>query len=173
MTKPDESAAEATPQAPARLQAQVAQWLLSESWQLTARDHPEALWLLEARDAADRFVLVCQKKNRSDQVVMEATVGISPEHREQLAALPAEERREILWELRFTLLQMGLEFHAVQEPLERVSLGQRIYEDGLGKDAFLQRISLVRNGILAVVWTISRRLHGVMGSAETGGLGIN
>lgn len=155
------------------LRARITQWLLAEGWQLSERPHPEAVWLLEARDTADRFVLVGQKKAKNGQILIEATVGISPEHREQLAALSPEARQEILWELRFALLHLGLEFHAVQEPLERVSLGQRIYEDGLTQDAFLQRVSLVRNGILAVVWTISRRLRTVAAANEPSALGIN
>ncbi len=151
----------------------VTEWLLAEGWQLAERSHQDATWLLEARDSAHRVLLVGQKRSRMDQVLIEATVGISPEHREGLTGLTPAARQDLAWDLRFRLLQLGLEFNGVQEPLERISLGQRIYRDGLSKDAFLQRVSLVRNGILAVIWTVARQLNAVAPVAETGELGIN
>lgn len=156
------------------VRARVQSWLLSEGWQLTEKPHADATWLVEARDAGGRHVIVGQKKGREDQILLEGAVGIAERHREQLALLPLAERLDILWNLRFALLGLNVEFNGVEEPLTRVMIGQRIYFDGLTKDRFLQRISLVRNGIIAVIWSIARRLErpgaGEVGSTseETG-----
>lgn len=155
------------------VRARVQSWLLGEGWQLTEKTHGDADWLLEARDGAGRHVVVGQKKGREDQILLEGVVGIADVHQERLAALSADERQELLWDLRFRLLQLGVEFQGVQDPLVRVMVGQRIYFDGMSKDRFLQRVSQVRNGILAVIWSVSRRLELAPPSGETGGPRVN
>lgn len=137
----------------------VQSWLLAEGWQLTEKGHPDAHWLLEARDTAGRALVVGQRKGREVQVLLEGVVGIADAHRTGLEAISDRERSELFWTLRFTLLQLGVDFNGVQEPLERVMVGQRVYLDGMTRDSFLQRVSQVRNGVLAVIWTISRALN--------------
>lgn len=161
----------------AEVRAQVQTWLLGEGWRLTEKDHGDALWLIEARDAAGRHIVVGQKKGKADQVLLEGAVGIAPQHRTQLEAMAAAARQELLWDLRFTLLGLGVEFQGVEDPLERVMVGQRIYFDGLTKDRFLQRVSQVRNGIIAVIWSVARRLNlapaAAAPEAESGETGVN
>ena len=70
----------------------------------------------------------------------------------------AEVKDAILWELRFRLLNMSVDFSGIGEPLERVTVAQRIYLDGLTKDRFLQRVAVVKNALIAVIWSIGRRL---------------
>lgn len=141
------------------VRAQVQTWLLGEGWRLTEKSHGDALWLLEARDAAGRHLVVGQKQGKQDQILLEGAVGIAPQHGTQIEGLPFADRQELLWDLRFTLLGLGVEFQGVEEPLTRVMVGQRIYFDGLTKDRFLQRVSQVRNGIIAVIWSVARRLN--------------
>lgn len=158
---------------PETVRDQVQTWLLDEGWRLSEKGHGDALWLLEARDGAGRHLVVGQKQGRDDQVLLEGAVVLAEPHKESFEALPYEMRQEILWELRFTLLSLGVEFHGVQEPLNRVMVGQRVYYDGLSKDRFLQRVSQVRNGILAVIWTVARRLSFAPGPGHEDELGIN
>ena len=53
---------------------------------------------------------------------------------------------------------MSVDFSGIGEPLERVTVAQRIYLDGLTKDRFLQRVAVVKNALIAVIWSIGRRL---------------
>jgi hypothetical protein len=142
-------------------------WLMSEGWQIAEQSHPDLAWLIRAEDAAERRILVGQNKARRDQIHLEARVNIADEHRKKFDSLPGDKRRENLWNLRFRLLMMNVEFAGVAEPMEAVVLTQRIYLDGLTKDTFLQRFNTVRNAVIAVIWSIIRDLEDVEPPAES------
>ena len=155
------------------LRARLASWLLGEGWQLAEKNHEDAVWLLEATDNQGRHLVVGQRKGKTEQVLLEGAVALSDQHQQSFQALPHLTRQELLWDLRFTLLTLGVDFHGVQEPFERVVLGQRIYEDALTRDRFTQRVSQMRNGILAVLWTVARRLDLAAPAAEIHDGGVN
>jgi hypothetical protein len=155
------------------VRGRIQSWLLGEGWELAEKDHAEALWLLEARDGGGRHLIVGQKRGKADQVILEGAVVLSEPHQQSFEALAPEARQELLWDLRFTLLGLGVEFQGVQEPFRRITLGQRIYFDGLTKDGFLQRVTLVRNAILATIWTFARRLNVTPAAEGAGPGGIN
>lgn len=143
---------------PEQVRERVETWLMDEGWTLSENSHAGACWLVQAEDQAQRRLLVGQTKSPGDQVRIQATVVVAADHREHFESLPAEVRDAILWELRFRLLNMGVDFSGIGEPLERVTVAQRIYLDGLTKDRFLQRLAVVKNALIAVIWSIGRRL---------------
>ena len=145
----------------------VQNWLMSEGWQIAEQTHPDLMWLIRAEDAAQRKILVGQGKAKEDQIHLEARVNIGDEHRKKFESLPEERKREILWKLRFRLLSMNVDFVGVAEPIQAVLLTQRIYLDGLTKDTFLQRFSIVRNAVIIVIWSIIENLEGVEAPAES------
>lgn len=145
----------------------VQNWLMSEGWQIAEQSHPDLAWLIRAEDAAERRILVGQNKARRDQIHLEARVNIADEHRKKFDSLPGDKRRENLWNLRFRLLMMNVEFAGVAEPMEAVVLTQRIYLDGLTKDTFIQRFNTIRNAVIAVIWSIIRDLEDVEPPAES------
>ena len=145
----------------------VQNWLMSEGWKIAEQPHPDMAWLIRAEDAAERRILVGQSKAREDHIHLEARVNVGDEHRKKFESLPKERRREILWKLRFRLLSMNVDFVGVAEPIQAVLLTQRIYQDGLTKDAFLQRFSMVRNAVISVIWSIIENLEGVEPPAES------
>lgn len=145
----------------------VQNWLMSEGWKISEQPHPDLAWLIRAEDAAERRILVGQDKIREDQIILEARVDVGDDHRKKFESLPEERRREILWRLRFRLLLMNVEFVGVADPMEAVVLTQRLYLDGLTKDAFIQRFLIVRNAVIAVIWSIIQDLEGVEPPAES------
>jgi hypothetical protein len=147
---------------------QVQNWLMNEGWQISEQSHPNLTWLIRAEDAAQRRILVGQSKARPDMILLEARVNLADEHRKMFENLPQEKRRKILWDLRFRLLSMQVDFAGVTEPMQSVQVTQRIYLDGLTKDNFLQRFSNVRNALITVIWSIIRNLEGVEPPAESG-----
>jgi hypothetical protein len=142
-------------------------WLMSEGYQIAEQPHPELAWLIRAEDGAGRRILVGQNKVRQDQIFLEARVNIGDEHRRKFESLPEEKRKEILWRLRFRLLMMNVDFSGVAEPVRSVVLNQRIYTDGLSKDVFVQRFLIVRNAVMAVIWSVMQDLEGVEAPAES------
>ena len=145
----------------------VQNWLMSEGWQIAEQSHPDLAWLIRAEDAAQRRILIGQSKARPDQIHLEARVNLADDHRKMFENLAQERRREILWDLRFRLLSMNVDFAGVAEPMQAVLVTQRIYLDGLTKDAFLQRFSIVRNAVITVIWSIIQNLEGVEPPAES------
>ena len=146
---------------------QVQNWLMSEGWQIAEQSHPDLAWLIRAEDAAQRRILVGQSKARPDMIHLEARVNLADEHRKMFENLPEETRRKILWDLRFRLLAMNVDFVGVTEPMQAVLITQRIYLDGLTKDNFLQRFANVRNGVITVIWSIIQNLEGVEPPAKS------
>jgi hypothetical protein len=145
----------------------VQNWLMSEGWQIAEPTHPEFAWLIRAEDAGERKILVGQNKAREDRVHLEANVKISDDHRKLFESLAADKRKEILWNLRFQLLQMNVDFVGVAEPLQDIILTQRIYLDGLTKDAFIQRFLTLRNAVIAVIWSSIQYLEDVKPPAKS------
>ena len=142
-------------------------WLMSEGWQIAEQAHPNMMWLIRAEDAGGRRILVGQSKAREDLIHLEARVNIEDDYRQRFESLPEDKRRKILWDLRFRLLQMNVDFVGVAEPMAAVVLTQRIYLDGLTKDAFIQRFLIVRNAEIAVIWSVIQNLEGVEPPAES------
>ena len=62
---------------------------------------------------------------------------------------------------------MNVDFVGVAEPLQDVILTQRIYLDGLTKDAFIQRFITVRNAVIAVIWSTIKDLQDVKPPAKS------
>jgi len=147
---------------------QVQNWLMNEGWQISEQSHPNLTWLIRAEDAAQRRILVGQSKARPDMILLEARVNLADEHQKMFENLPQEKRREILWDLRFRLLAMKVDFAGVAEPMQSVQVTQRIYLDGLTKDNFIQRFANVRNALITVIWSIIQNLEGVEPPSESG-----
>jgi hypothetical protein len=145
-------------------------WLMGEGYQIAEQPHPELAWLIRAEDGTGRRILVGQNKVRQDQIFLEARVNIGDEHRRKFESLSEKKRKEILWKLRFRLLMMNVDFAGVAEPVRAVVLTQRIYLDGLTKDAFIQRFLVVRNAVIAVIWSVIQDLEGVEAPAESAAL---
>lgn len=145
----------------------VQNWLMSEGWQISEPSHPDFQWLIRAEDAGERRILVGQNKAKEDRVHLEASVRVSDEHLKQFESLPEDRRREVLWNLRYRLLLMNVDFVGVAEPIRDVILTQRIYIDGLTKDAFIQRFLTVRNAVIAVIWSTIQYLEDVKPPAKS------
>jgi hypothetical protein len=155
-------------QHPDDIRNQVQNWLMSEGWQIAEQAHPDLAWLIRAEDAAKRRILVGQSKARPDLIHLEARVNLVDAHRRMFENLPPQTRRKILWDLRFRLLVMNVDFAGVAEPMRTVQVTQRLYMDGLTKDNFLQRFKNVRNALITVIWSIIQNLEGVEPPAESG-----
>ena len=142
----------------AEIQAQIQTWLMEEGWRIRAENVPDAEWFLSGESEARVRIGIGQKRGRQDQIIIQGSVTFQQEQQEQIARLPSEQRNDFLWDMRLSLLNLGIEFSGIAEPPQEVRISQRIYYDGLTKDRFLQRVSQVRNGVLTVLWMVARRL---------------
>jgi len=143
---------------------------MSEGWQIAEQSHPNMAWLIRAEDSSKRRILVGQSRNRPDYIHLEGRVQVAEDHRKRFEALPESKRREALWELRFRLLSMNVEFTGVTEPVLGVGITQRIYLDNLTRDLFIQRFLIICNAIIAVIWSMTKDVEGVEAPAESAAL---
>ncbi len=81
------------------------------------------------------------------------------EHRSKLDQMEPRERSNLLWDLRFRLVGMGLDFAGMADSPRTITIVQHIHYDGLSKDAFLQRVAQVHRGLLVTLWTLGRKLE--------------
>lgn len=150
--------------------ARVKEWLSTE-WDLSEIYDPNTSWIVQATNktaAADgQAFVVLQTTIFPDQILIQGSAEVVPEMQEQLIAMPAAERREFLWDLRFGLLKLGVEFTGVVDPLELVMIRKTIWDDGLTKDVFMTRVDDVNSAVVFVIWMLQRRLPGGDAGSET------
>ncbi|MCK4388023.1 MAG: DUF2299 family protein [Dehalococcoidia bacterium] len=140
------------------IRAQIQTWLMEEGWRIRPESVPDAEWFISGESEAGVRIGVGQRRGSADQIIAQGSVTTNQTHQQQIAQLSTEERNDFLWDMRFRLLNMGVEFSGITDTPQEIRISQRIYYDGLTKDHFLQRVSQVRNGVLAVIWMVARRL---------------
>ena len=134
-------------------------WLVAEGWQVTDAPAPGAAWRVRCEDAGGRRLAVGQKEGRTDVIVLQAALSLSPQHSEAVGALDSTVRENLLWDLRFFLLQLSVDFAGIEHPLRHVTLNAHLYVEELTQNEFSQQVLRLRNGLLAVVWMLNRHLR--------------
>jgi hypothetical protein len=132
-------------------------WLIEEGWSVRQERPVGMAWSLVATSRQQVLVNLQQRSDHPDQVLIFAILQLEEATCDQIMQLPMAERRELLWDVRFRLLQLGVEFDGITEPPQRVTVGLAIYRDGLGKDNLLRRMTQVHNATLAAAWTFARK----------------
>jgi hypothetical protein len=135
----------------------VQKWFMEDGWSVGVDTPPDATWALVADDGQGRKVVTGQRTGREDQLLIQGAIVFDDVISNKVSQLPEDERNNWLWDLRFELVRTDLEFSGVQLPLKRVEVMGRICFDALTKDAFLQKVSQVRKGVLMVGWMLARK----------------
>ena len=151
----------------ANLREKIQAWLMVEGFSLSELTVPEAQWAIHASREPGPTLVVGLNRKPEDQLRIQATVGVDPQHKAALSALSSQERVAFLWDLRFSLLQLGVDFEGVTDQPEQIALVKHLYLDGLSKNAFMNAAALVRNGVLLTIWSFRRRFSSEPGPAES------
>ena len=107
-------------------------------------------------------------------LVLQAPITVDEASRARLAALGREKNEELGWEIRFRLLDMGVQFTGLRRAAGRFVLVSRMYTDDLGRNGFFDRLDRLQGAILATLWLIRRALaEPAPDSAGADSLGIN
>lgn len=148
--------------APARMDGKrnrIQSWLMQEGWKIGEAHHPQASWVVSASHDTGLSIVAAQPANAPDRIDVQASVTISDDHQKQIAMMDVKQRQDLWWRLRFDLLRLGIDFQGFDEPVRQISVMQRIYDDGLTKDRFLQRVSKIKNAQALTIWSIRRDLN--------------
>jgi hypothetical protein len=131
-------------------------WLMQEGWKIGEGQHPDALWVVSASNERGFALVVAQPRNTLDRIDIQAGVTIDEGHQRLLAGMDSKQRQDLFWQLRFDLLKMGVDFEGFEDPVKMLNVTQRMYDDGLTKDRFLQRVTKIKNAQVLIIWTINR-----------------
>ena len=142
---------------PDQIKDKVQTWLMEDGWSVRQETPSMGLWTLVATDQFGRVIGVGQRKNKEDEVIIQGAINIGDDTNDRIMRLTEDDRNNLLWDLRFELVQTNLEFSGTTLPLKRIEVVERIFLDGLTKDCFLQRTSEVRKGVLIVMWLFARK----------------
>jgi len=148
----------ATKMSPDQIKDKVRTWLMEDGWSLRQEAPSKGLWTFVATDQFGRIIGVGQRKNKEDEVIIQGAINIDDDTNDRIMRLTEDDRNNLLWDLRFELVQTNLEFSGISLPLKRIEVVERIFLDCLTKDCFLQRTSEVRKGVLIVMWLFARKL---------------
>jgi|SRR6185369_318784 len=136
--------------------SRIQNWLMQEGWKIGEGQHPQASWIITASQDRGFTLVVAQPSNTRDRIEIQAGVAIGDDHQKSIAALDAPQRQKLFWDLRFDLLKMGVDFSGFDDPVKLINVTQRMYDDGLTKDRFLQRVTKIKNAQITILWTINR-----------------
>jgi hypothetical protein len=147
------------------IRGKIERWLNQEGWTVEPRSGEGVVWALLAVDRLKRRLLISQHRGHEDRVLLEARVVPSQEQAERLADAASTLTTDLMWDIRFELNRMGIDFQGVNLPFHRAVLTEAIYfegafDSGLAKDTFFQRIEHIRRGIAMVQFLLQRRLIG-------------
>lgn len=151
----------------------VTDWLLAEGWKLQGAESPDAEWVFVAEDRQGKKVAFGQTRKRPGFLELQANIVLDDKHRIQLEELPEDELEDLLWDLRFELLRLDVEFHGLQRPFRAVGLKIRVHQEELSQSLFYERLRRMNRAMLMVLWSVTRKLSHPAPAEEPEGLSIN
>ncbi|HSO25155.1 MAG TPA: DUF2299 family protein [Methanobacteriaceae archaeon] len=102
---------------------------------------------------------VIQPKGKEDMIVIGCATNVSPEHLSQMKKMNSEDREDFIWEFRFALNGLLVDFQ-IQHPdniLQSYVVSTEIYEDGLNKDRLISSVKNVFRAKLQGLWKIQQK----------------
>jgi hypothetical protein len=110
----------------------------------------------------DHFMEIVQPLSKPDMVLVATTTIVNPEHVAIMRKLPSSQRGEFLWAFRCIINNFFIDFELVHENsiLERFTLTDIIYEDGLSKDSLMRTIRKVWKANLQAIWILQKEFMG-------------
>lgn len=145
----------------------ITRWLLEDNWKLQETTSEQTEWAVVAEDDQGKKIVLGQVKKRPDLIVLQASITPPDDLRAKIRDMrPVEARDELLWEIRFQLLNMGVRFSGVEVEFERIQLTNQLYLEDLPRNEFVRCLAKVQDAVLAIMWTMRRRLGQPAGSEE-------
>lgn len=140
-------------------------WLAASPFNLLEHPASNAVWRITIEDESGLKMDLAQIVGApQDMTVIQASITVGPGYQNTLGQMEASERAHFLRNIQFRLILMGVEFQGIIDPLERIVVQHFYCFDGVTKDSFFQKLSLVRRAAFAVALTLDQ-LHGDNGTS--------
>lgn len=113
---------------------------------------------VESPPKSGRLIDVIIPKQREDLVIVASATALAKEHYDGLKAKPEDERKNILWDMRFQLLfgEVGFRMIPNAEDFQRIEFTRPMHFDGLSRNMFLNALQEDFKAHLFIVWTMAR-----------------
>jgi hypothetical protein len=141
---------------------QIKGWLVEEEMLVREIQDAHSRFRFLIMFPKDHYMEVAQPLASTDMVVIISPMSVSPEHREIMGRSRPEQRAEFIWALRFVMNTLAVDFE-IDHPeniLEKFTITDQIYEDGLSKDRFMSAIRKVWRANLQVIWILQKEYGG-------------
>lgn len=132
----------------------IEKWLQEEGRKVIPKTEKNTIFSLESQYPNGLALYVVQPSASIDGILIMVDLGIDTETQNKLKSLSKSEQTDILWKVRFGLLNLNVEFDGVSIPLKKIRITKSIYYDGLTKNTFLDVYSTVMRAFLFVSWTL-------------------
>jgi len=116
----------------------------------------------------EHFMEIIQPSSKLDMIIVAATTIVNPDHVQIMKNLPADHRAEFLWAFRCILNNFFIDFELTHENniLQKFTLSDIVYEDGLSKDVFIRTIRKVWKANLQAIWILQKEFSGSESSKD-------
>lgn len=138
--------------------SRILHWLAEDDWTIKERDQADALWLADCKPPIGPGITIGQMRDKPQRLVLVSSIRPDPAVDRRLKSLGVDTYEELIWSIRFRLLNMNLLFRGVKRPLEKIDVEHRIYFEGSNRDRFFRDIERLRFGAMAVQFEIQRSL---------------
>lgn len=142
-----------------RVRERIVGWLAADHWKIQEGGSPQTRWAVVAEDAQRKRIVFAQLVDRPDLLVIQGSLAVPEALRRRLDQMPAPEREELLWDMRFQLLSMDVRFQGVAPPLEKITVRQHLYVDDLRRNEFVGTVNRLQDALLAMIWMFRRKLQ--------------
>jgi|HubBroStandDraft_3_1064219.scaffolds.fasta_scaffold342677_1 hypothetical protein len=112
------------------------------------------LWGLAGQADGRIGIAVGQTLQVQDRVLFQVLREIEPYYKDRLLLLPAEERTQFIWDVRFRLLSMQSPFEGVTDPLSIVSFSDFIFVEDLTRTNIKNCIYSLHRSYMMLSWML-------------------
>ncbi len=147
----------------------VRNWLVEEGFYKDKVADDKATFHFVAESPSKQAIIeVIQPKNREDQIILATKISLAEEHKSSLKNMPKDQREDLMWNIRFSLLFLnsGFSIQLSGENPENFQFTRELYHDGLSKQLFMDSLKEIDRCHLFIKWKLLQ-LFGKTSSSDT------
>ena len=141
-----------------QVQERIQGWLVEENYAVKVQEDPKAYFVIAAQHPAGIGLAVGQEIGKKDRLLIQGGLNFDEDTRSRLRNLPEKDRENLLWDIRFSLINIGVQFVIVNGKLPTaIQISKLLYYDGLSKDRLMELTQKVTDATLLVLWKFQRK----------------
>jgi hypothetical protein len=132
-------------------------WILETGNMLGVEHPPETEFMFRITTREDRrFIIVLPAGAK--EVVVQAAIVFPPADTniQGLAALDEEKRKDFLWSLRMSLIQMGVSYRGIEWPLDTITLFTHVRTESLSRQHLVDGIERLHRALHFAMAAVNR-----------------